>query len=100
MRKKLNSNTLFIVIGRKINYSVPDEWYFLISDHLFITDFLQMTGIVTLASAWRGGIGKYPQNPERLRQYLRPPEAKPTEEEVLPQPRRMRRVFSNTSEPC
>ena len=53
-----------------------------------------------MASAWRGGIGKYPQNPERLRQYLRPPEAKPTEEEVLPQPRRMRRVFFNTSEPC
>ena len=51
----------------------------------------------TMASAWQGGIGKYPQNPERLRQYLRPPEAKPTEEEVLPQPRRMRRVFSNTS---
>ena len=50
-------------------------------------------GIVTMASAWRGGIGKYPQNPERLRQYFRPPEAKPTDEEVLPQPRRMRRIF-------
>ena len=39
------------------------------------------------------------QNPERLR-HLRSLEAKLTEEEVLPQPRRMRRRFSNTSETC
>ena len=25
-----------IVIGRKINYSVPDDWYFPISDHQYV----------------------------------------------------------------
>ena len=29
-----NDEPIHIVIGRKINYSVPDDWYFLISDHL------------------------------------------------------------------
>ena len=30
-----------------------------------------------MAEAWRGGIGEYPPNPERLSQYLQCPEAKP-----------------------
>ena len=46
-----------------------------------------------MAKAFQRGIGKSPPNPERLR-HLRSPEAKPTEEEVLPQTRRMRRRFS------
>ena len=54
----------------------------------------------TMAEAWRGGIGEYPPNPERFSNTPRCPEAKPTDEEGIAKPRRMRRVFSNTSEPC
>ena len=54
----------------------------------------------TMAEAWRGGIGEYPPNPERFSNTPRCPEAKPTDEGGIAKPRRMRRVFSNTSEPC
>ena len=66
-----------------LQWSIPLIW------RIFI--FLHIT--MAVAQAWLGGIGKYPPNPERLRQYLWCPEAKPTDEEVLPQPRRMRRIF-------
>ena len=36
----------------------------------------------------------------RGEQSPRCPEAKPTDKEGIAKPRRMRRVFSNTSEPC
>ena len=53
----------------------------------------------TLAEAWRGGIGKYPPHPERLPMSLRCLKAKQTDEGRHWQPRRIRWVFSNTSEP-
>ena len=56
--------------------------------------------IVVIPWAWRGGIAEYPPNPEGLRQYPPTSGGLPTEEVGIAQPRRMRRVFSNTSEPC
>ena len=43
-----------------------------------------------MAEAWQGEVSNTP----------RCPEAKPTDEVGIAKPRRMRRVFSNTSEPC
>ena len=40
----------------------------------------QLADIETIAYAFRGDIGEYPPNPERLCNISRPPEAKPREE--------------------
>ena len=38
MRAFKFSLVINIVVGRKINYSVPDDWYFPISDHIYVTE--------------------------------------------------------------
>ena len=71
-------------------WKIPDLWKYLF--------FLHIT--MSMASAWLGGIGKYPPHPSRLRQYLLLRRLRLRRSEVLPQPLRILRVFSNTSSPC
>ena len=53
---------LIIVIGRKINYSVPDDWYFPISDHLFDTKFVTPD----ITPGFRTAVRDVTENPDFL----------------------------------
>ena len=61
--------------------------------------FEKSVGNGTMAQSWRGGIGKYPPNPERFGNTSRCPEAKPRDKGGIEKTRRMRWVFSNPPEP-
>ena len=54
----------------------------------------------TMAEAWRGGIGKYPTYPEGLGNTPLMSGGEADGRGGYCQPRRISRVFSNTSEPC